>query len=287
MNRELTPASFLKRKYAESLKANPRYSLRAFAAKLGLSQGGLSHILSRRKKLSLGRAHEIAQILKLSEGAKQEFLLLVQLEAAKSPAVKSSLYEQLKSVTASHQGGSMESRVMSLTLENFQLISSWYGLAILEMVTGFGRDWGSDRISASLGIPKVEVEIALERLEMLELIEKDLDGKYTRVEDRVVVSAPTPSEAIRNYYRGVLERANESIQTQSPAEKVVGTEVFAFDPDQIDEARKLTDQYLNQMLELAKKGKQRTEMYQVFTDFFRLNPNLNRPLEVKPKGKEK
>lgn len=266
MNKTTDPASFLKRKYSESLRQNPRYSMRAFAAKLGLSQGGLSHILSRRKKLSLARAQEIAAILKLNESDKKEFLLLVQLETAKSPAVKAELYEQLKVVTQESS-----SAVTNLALENFQLISNWYGLAILEMVSTIAGSWTPDKIASYLGISKVDAEITLERLEVLELIEKNADGNYIRVEERVIVSSQTPSEAIRNYYQDVLERANNSIQTQTPKEKVVGTEVFAFDPAQLEDAKKLTDQYLNQMLDLAKKGKQRTEMYQVFTDFFRLN----------------
>lgn len=281
MNDMSNSASFLRRKYSEALKNNPRYSLRAFAARLGLSPGGLSHILSRRKKLSLARAQEIAETLKLTPEEKDEFLLLVQIEAATRPSVKATLYEQLKKISGASSTG-----VMNLSLESFQLISHWYGLAVLEMITHFAGDWGAEKIGEYLGVAKVDIEITLERLEKLEMIERTPTG-YRRCTDRVMVNGLTPNEAFRNYYHQILDRADESIRTQQSKERVIGTEVFAFDPEQIPEARKLTDEYLNGMLDLAKRGKKRSEMYQVVSSCFRLNPKTHAQKSLKDKDKKK
>ena len=53
--------------------------------------------------------------------------------------------------------------------------------------------------------------------------------------------------------------------------KVIGTEVFAFDPSQLEKARTITNAYLDQMLELARKSKNRTEIYMTAVNFFRLS----------------
>lgn len=208
-------------------------------------------------------------MLKLSIEEKDEFLLLVQIESATSPTVKAYLYEQLKRVSGASSTG-----VMNLTLESFQLISNWYGLAVLEMITHFAGEWDAEKIGEYLGVAKVDIELTLERLEKLEMIERIPTG-YRRCTDRVMVNGLTPNEAFRNYYHQILDRADESIHTQASKERVIGTEVFAFDPEQVPEARKLTDAYLNGMLELAKKGKKRTEMYQVVSGCFRLNPKTH------------
>lgn len=269
----INSVSFLKQKYTDVRKNNPRYSLRAFAKRLGLSPGGLSQILSGKKKLSLSRAHAIAEILAFSPAEKEAFLLMVQIEGAKTPALKSELYERLK--TSMNTDG-----IVNLGLEQFQLISEWYGLAILELVSTIGGQWRPEKIAKYFQISTAEVEVTLERLKRLELIEEIPGEGYRRPPERLIVVSQTPSEAIRKYYRGVLQHADRSITEQTPKEKVVGTEVFAFDASQLEEVRGLTDSYLNQLLNLARTGKKRTHIYQAFVDFFRLN-------QVEPSGEQK
>ena len=259
-------------KLQESMRINPRYSLRAFAKKLGITPGGLSQILARKKRLSLSRAHEVAQRLELSEIEKEHFLLLVQLETAKSTQSKALIYEKIKLNTPSG------APAFNLSLEHFRMISDWYGLAILEMITHFAGNWPAVKIAEFLTIPKVDVEVMLERLVRLELIEKTKTG-YARCCDRLLVHSATHSEAIRNYYHGVYARADQSVDTQTAQEKVAGAEVFAFDPSQLEEVKKMNDAFLDSLLKLARQGKQRTEIYQVVTNIFRLNP--------KPKRKSK
>lgn len=245
------------------VKSNPRYSLRAFAGKLGLSPGGLSQILSRKKKLSLSRAHSIAESLKLEGKEREAFLLQVQIEGTKSTALKAELYDRLKVIKGDVAG-------TDLSLENFKLVSDWYGFAVLEIVGSIGSNWSPREIAQYLGLNTVEVESALDRLARLDLIEKNASGKYSRVADRINVASHLPNEAIRKYYKGVLDRALQSIDTQTPQEKVVGSEVFAFDPSQIEEVRQATEEYLHNLTKIAKNSKKQTEVYQAFVDVFRL-----------------
>jgi uncharacterized protein (TIGR02147 family) len=272
-------AGIIRLKLQQAIQANPRYSLRAFAKKLGLSPGGLSLILSRKKQLSLSRAYVLADCLELNDSEKERFLLLVQLETAKSSKVKHETYEKLKHLSSG------QSEVFNLSLEQFQMISEWYGLAMLEMITHFAGDWSSTQMAEYLGIPKVDAEVMLDRLQRLELIEQNADGNLQRVSDRMLVGSKVPNEAIRKYYHGVIQKSDASVEGQSPAEKIIGTEVFAFDPEQLEEVRKKTDEYLDSLLALARSGKNRTEVYQVMANVFRLSPkkNLQKKLEKRSK----
>jgi uncharacterized protein (TIGR02147 family) len=262
----LDTSGYLKQILSEAARSNPRYSLRAFARKLGLSPGGLSLILARKKKLSLARAYEVSEALGLEGKEKEYFLLLAQLESTASVALKAELHERIRRLFP------RKSPAQNLAIEQFRMISEWHGLAILELVTSIGAAWGAPRIAQYLGVPRAEVDAMLERLVRLELIERLDDGSFARVADRLLVSSSLPSEAIRKYYEGVLDRARESVRTQSPQEKVAGTEVFAFDPSQLEAVRALTDQYLEDLRQLARQGAAPTEMYQAFVDVFRLNP---------------
>ena len=74
------PILYLKEVLKEKVSQNPRYSMRSFAQKLGLSPGGLSLILSRKKKLSVERAYSVAQTLELNDQESEYFALLIQFE---------------------------------------------------------------------------------------------------------------------------------------------------------------------------------------------------------------
>lgn len=63
---------------------NPRFSLRSFAVKLGISPSKISEVFSGKKKLSHARLEEIAKKLNLKGPQKEIFLLSAELESTKS-----------------------------------------------------------------------------------------------------------------------------------------------------------------------------------------------------------
>lgn len=265
--------SFLKSTLEEKARINTSYSLRAFAKKLGLSPGGLSLVLNRKKRLSLERAYEIAGALELNAEETEYFLALIQMEGAKSEALKLQYLDRVKELNP-HISGSQNLKKTLLGLEHFKLISDWYGLAILELISGVKGKWDAKSISKKLKLTKIEVEVMLERLVKLEII-KEVDGSFKRNVDTLMIESHVPSEALRSYYEGVHEQSLKTIRTQGPAEKVIGAQVFAFDPSQMEEVRELTNNFLDQLNDLALKGKNKTEVYQAITNIFKISHQEN------------
>lgn len=261
---------FLKSTLKEKAEVNSSYSLRAFAKKLGLSPGALSLILNRKKKLSVERAYEVAKALDLNTEETEYFMTLIQLEGAKSQALKIQYLEKIQSLNPKiNQSTNLKQTI--LTLEHFKLISNWYGLAILELISAPKGEWNSKAIAKKMGLSKLEVELTLERLLKLELIEEAQNGTFKRVVDTVMVQADVKSEALLKYYEDVHAESVKSIKEQAASERVIGAQVFAFDPAQLDEVRKRTHDYLDGLNELAAAGKNKTEIYQTITNVFRLS----------------
>lgn len=259
-------AGFLKATLEEKARQNSRYSLRAFAKKIGLSPGGLSQVMNGKKGLSPERAHSIGQALELTEPEVDYLLALVQMESARAPALRLQYLSKLKELNPKLVEGP-EFQQSLLDLENFKLISDWYGLAVLELVTVVREDWTPAAIAKRLGISKIEAATTLDRLLKLDLIQSSPSGSYRRVKGSMVVRPSVPDEAIRKYYSGVHDRSLESL---SQDERASGAQVFAFDPDQLEEVKEMVDDFLLRLNKLAMKGKRRSEVYQALANVFPL-----------------
>jgi uncharacterized protein (TIGR02147 family) len=255
---------YLKEIFAERAQAKKKYSLRAFSADLGISAAGLSQIFSRKKRLSVRRALEFVDRLRLDEKSAERFMLLVQIESPFSEDVRMKLLEKWSTLEGNDED------CQSVELDRFRLICDWYGFAILEAVTETKGPHTSGSLARKFRISPAEADLTLERLLRLNLITKVGQGKYKRTKTRFLVHPASAHSATKRYYESVLEELTGALATQSADEKAIGTEVFAFDPDQLETVKALTHDYLNRLNALAAKGEKRTEIYQAISAVFRL-----------------
>jgi len=262
-------ALLLKECLKKLIEKNKSYSLRAFAKNLGLSPGGLSQIIGGKKRISLNRAHDIAQKIPWTKQEKDIFLLIVQLETTKSVDLKFELLNKIIKKSKFQQP-----KQSNLNDEKFKLMADWCSVAILEMISNFASKWDTNKIGAYLNISKKVVEVTIERLIKIGIIELQKNGSYKRLKDHILLSSDNPNTTLQLYYESCLEQIKKSIRNQTPKEKVIGTEVMAFDPDQLDEVRSITDDYFQQLCDLSKQGKNRTHIYQSMAIFYRLNQSL-------------
>lgn len=134
----------LEAQLARRREVNPRYSLRAFAKKVGLSPSKLSEVLSKKRCLSLTRATDVAGRLGLSGKERQAFLLSVGLDAAKGAERK-----RLKA--------QMEALATELEPSRSTQRNAWYFGAI-RALDEMGID--AARHAAELGVTDLQVENA-------------------------------------------------------------------------------------------------------------------------------
>jgi uncharacterized protein (TIGR02147 family) len=255
--------AFLKNVLIERQRKNPSYSMRAFAQFLGITQAAVSQVLSGKKNLSSETALQVASKLRLGAAETEYFCLLVQLSAAKRPLAKESILNKLNSLNPQRP-------VRELSVDYFRSISDWYHLVIRNMTEIEGVDFSPKAIAARLGITPLEAEAAIERLCRLELIEKDpeREGRYRKTADYVLTQSAVPNEALRAFHRQMMEKAVESLTTQTPREKVVGSETFAIDTGCLEEARRITEEYFQKMLALSRNPSKKTQVFHLGVQFF-------------------
>lgn len=264
--------SFLKASLAEKIVKNPMYSLRSFAKTLGLSHTAVSLVLKGTKNISFERAMDVGTKLNLTEIEQEYFCLLVQIETVKDPEKKSSIQDRLNRLRPSKKS-------YDLSIDAFKAISDWYHFPILSMTRLKDFNFTHATIAHRLGITEMEVNVAIERLERLELIEI-VDGKYQETKNYLMAQSSVPSTAIRTFHKQLLEKAMHAIDEHGPEEKVNGSETFAFNPTDLTEARTLTENYFDKMVELSEKSQKQngaTDIFHLQVNFFNLTkPKIKR-----------
>jgi uncharacterized protein (TIGR02147 family) len=257
--------TFLKRTLSERVLKNPSYSMRSLARQLEMAPSMLSSVLNGKRNLSVTNAYKIASQLELADGESEYLALLVQLESADTLERKAAIQTKLRSLNPDHG-------IHDLTVDRFRMISNWYHLPILEMSEMRGVEVNASSVSALLKISKTDAELALDRLERLELLERDDQGLYRKVHDNLLATSELPDEGLRAYYRQMFSKAIDSVDTQTPQEKLIGSFNVAFDPAQLEEAKALLKDFFMKIGKLASKGRNRRKLYHLSSVFFDLTP---------------
>lgn len=256
--------SFLKAVLAEKVRANPSYSLRAMAKQLGFSGSTLSEAINGKANISVAAAHKLAQKLKLNSDESEYLTLLVQIESMKDIEVKASLLERISRLRPKRK------QMQDLQVDHFKQIAEWYHSAILELPFIKNFEFTASNAAKILGISKIEAELAIERLERLELLYKDQNGKYVRQEPEIIVKSPESNAALKHFYQQMLEKTKTAIQEQSPKERISGYHTMPFDPKALPEVREAFEDLFTKLNEISKKYPKPTEVYHLATHFFNL-----------------
>lgn len=222
----------LQKELTARCEQNPRYSLRAFARDLQLSPSRLSEILNRKQGLSRKVAHKIAGILGYGEKETQLFCDLVSVHHARSPKERQTAQLRLLKSTIEKQ---QEDEVFHLQLDAFKIISDWYHLGILELLKCKGFKSDPKWMARRLGIPLIQVELALERLLRVKLLKKQ-DGEFVSVQQDGWVPGGVPSASIRKFHRQVLEKAIQAMSVQPVQERYFSTRFLTIDRADLPEA---------------------------------------------------
>ena len=255
---------YLRNVLEKRIAANASYSLRAFARDLEVSPQMLSFVLNGKKGISQESAADIAERLELGPAESSYFVDLVTLNHARSPQARKLAEYRIEERLSS------QTTYKTLEVEAFKAISDWHHYAILELsfTKGFKADpkWIAER----LGISSFEASQAIERLKSLELFEKDKKGNLRKTELNISASYGTPSSALRKLARQLLQKASESLESQSIDERDITNMTMAIDPSLLPEAKQMISDFRRKLCAFLEQGL-RTEVYVFAPSLFRLS----------------
>ncbi len=186
----------------------------------------------------------------------------MQAENAPSLEIKDSYLQQASTISPNKP-------IQRLDIDAFKAISQWPHIALLEMSELSNFQWSIPTIAKELKLHPYEVTDALERLLRLNLLKQVSPGVYKKTYSTGVFAPDKTNKALRGYHRQLMDKAIESL-TKPNSEKYVGSEVFAIDPNQMEQAKQLIREFKSKMSLLFEKSAQKTKVYTLLINFFEL-----------------
>ncbi|RYZ73688.1 MAG: TIGR02147 family protein [Proteobacteria bacterium] len=256
-----TVQSIIMEEFERRVRVNPRYSLRAFSASLGMSSGALSEILRNVRPVSLKTAAKISKSLGFNAAETKHFYRLVESE-------KSRAFGTIKDPKVDFQDPSADAKQKKLDEDTFHLISDWSHFAILNLLDCEGFVWEANYISKRLGLSQTQAKLAMNLLTRLGLV-KFKAGKAYGAEDYLLSPSGIPSAAVREYHKQILDKAKLSLDLQSLDKREMNGVGFAVDPKKLPQIKREISEFLDELVSRYSKGK-RHEVYFLETALFQI-----------------
>lgn len=258
------PRSYLRDVFAQKQRANPLFSLRAWARQMGFRcHTSLVLLLSGKRKIRPEHVERLNRALRLQGDQEKYLRLLVQLQTSTSEAERAECVARLQLLQPSAEESFLEG-------ERFRLVADWLHMAILEMTKL--RDFQGDSawIAARLGfgVKPAQVEEALERLVALGLMAREGD-RLVKTQARLTTPKDRAGEGIREHHRQVLTNAIAALETQGIDERVYNSCTMTVASSRLEEAKELILKFRADMAKLMEQDGG-DETYQLSVQFFRL-----------------
>lgn len=258
--------TFLRTIFLERQLKNPLYTLKAFARDLGMSRSHLSRIFSKTRPLSFKQAVQVSLILGLNQAKADSFLHSVVEDASETSKISKKLRSHILSK------GSVTPLIRAeLGIEEFQTISEWYHLAILNLtyVKGFKSEvkW----IAKRLGISVLKVQDACDRLFSMGLL-KQVGTRWVKSENHINFNFDRSHRAIREHYLQMNQKASDCLQDGSEAayaKRFINGMTIALNPAQLPEFKKMILDFQDQIASRA-ASPMYEEVYQLNVQLFPL-----------------
>lgn len=241
-------------------RKNPAYSVRAFAKVLQSDFSTLSKILRGKRPLGPRTISRFGARLGLSPDQVQRFI-----ENGKS-----------KRARGAHSSAELQDRALAdyqqLTLDTFQIISDWYHYAILELMKLKSFEPNPKWIAKTLGIKQSQVQIAIERLQRVELLHIQPDGTWVDQSGgrSTTVGNPFTATAFRNLQRQVLEGALEALEEIPMERRDQSSMTIAVHSERLAEAKEKIKAFRREMSDLLTFGPGPDEVYQLSVSLYPL-----------------
>jgi uncharacterized protein (TIGR02147 family) len=249
----------LKDLHEERKAANPAFSYRYIAQKVGFSSAGFfTNILQGKRNISAENIFKFAAVFKLKRQETEYFELLVLFDQAKSHERKKYYFEKILS--------SKRSKIKQTEAWQYEFYSQWYYTAVREVLDVFrfdGKDYGELAKKVSPTITPTQAKKAVELLEKLGMVKQGKDGVYAQCDDLITTGYDAPTVAVTNFLVSTIDLAREAIDRYPRDKRSISTLTFSCSAEGFKSIEERLKTFRREVLEIVRDDKNRDRVYHV------------------------
>jgi uncharacterized protein (TIGR02147 family) len=222
---------FLKDFYEEKKSERTFFSYRLFGAKVGMDASYLAKVLIKNRHISNSAIEKIAAFCGLKENEAEYFGTMVHFVKARSHRESKVLFEKLLSLKNVNASTLIESQ--------YAFYQKWHHSAIRSVLEfyDFRGDYKSLAEQVSPKISVKEAKASIQLLEKLQLIKKELSGRY-HITDRAITTGPQwHSIAIQAFQEETIRLSLESLSRHPKKHRDISTVTMNINGQNFQEIR--------------------------------------------------
>jgi uncharacterized protein (TIGR02147 family) len=244
--------------YEERKQANPAFSYRLIAAKVGFSSPGFfTNIIKGKRNISPEYIFKFAELFKFKKAETEFFELLVLFDQAKNHVQKKYYFERI----LSHR----KSKIKITDAQQYEFYSKWYYTAIREVIDlkPFRSNYEELAKLVSPPITPLEAQKAVEFLETAGFIEKGCDGFYRQADRFISTGYEAQAVAITNFLISTADLAKEAIDRYPRDKRSMATLTLTLSEESYALLHEKLKGFTREIMEIARSEQKPDRVYHV------------------------
>lgn len=232
-------------------RANPHYSLRAYARDLGVHPATLSQIMKGNRPLPLKNSSQV--VMKLGLGPKEKTLFMESLLKTKVALDEIKISD-------------LDERFM-LDESHYKIIAEWEHYVVLDLFELKDFDPSLIEISQRLGITENRAEVVVNNLLTAGLLKVEENGTFRKIHEDIRTTEDIKSQALRESHKETIKMGIDKLEDIEVELRDFSSTTVAIDLNKLPEAKAIIREFRQKMTALLRDG-EKTDVYQLAIQFY-------------------
>ena len=266
---ETSPHKILADAAAALKQRRPAMSVRAVAAKIGVSASYWSKVLRGERNPSAKILPKIIEILEI------DLQRLAQLQSAFVDAIEKDKFTPTTGLKRSLPQIDYGKGFREFGRNEYWLLEEWFYLPILNLITLAKPPKTPEDIADRLGLRIDQTKLALQRLQHFGFLRLKDEGGFDRTELQIRFPTSRSHDSVRKFHLAMIQKAQAVLKHENYAEgfasRLITGVTFAGTSDQVNEAKLILEEALFRAANLITKTPKNDALYQINLQFFPLS----------------
>lgn len=241
-------------------RANPHYSLRAYARDLGMHSSTLSAVLKGRRSLPIKNSRYVASRLNL--GAKERTLFLESLYKTKTRI------DEIKI-------DPVDDRFI-LDETHFKVIAEWEHFAVETLLELDDFDATPEAIAQRLDLTPTRTQVVIHNLLAAGLVRLSESGRLEKVHAHIRTPEDVTNHALRACHREIMDMNKQKLDEIEVELRDFSTMTIAMSLTRIPEVKSVIREFRQKLMALLRDG-EKTDVCQLSIQFYPLTKPQKKP----------